>query len=84
MFKALITPTGDQLNLYLKLEAYPEVEKILTILKERGFKTGILSNGSDAMLESAVKNAKIENLKRVGIWTDIRLEIDLTPVSSLI
>ena len=52
----------ELLNLYLKLEAYPEVEKILTILKERGFKTGILSNGSDAMLESAVKNAKIENL----------------------
>ena len=52
----------ELLNLYLKLEAYPEVENILTILKERGFKTGILSNGSDAMLESAVKNAKIENL----------------------
>ena len=52
----------ELLNLYLKLEPYPEVEKILTILKERGFKTGILSNGSDAMLESAVKNAKIENL----------------------
>ncbi|WP_443643379.1 haloacid dehalogenase type II [Candidatus Levibacter sp. Uisw_134_01] len=52
----------ELLNLYLKLEAYPEVEKILTILKEGGFKTGILSNGSDAMLESAVKNAKIENL----------------------
>ena len=52
----------ELLNFYLNLEACPEVEKILTILKERGFKTGILSNGSDAMLESAVKNAKIENL----------------------
>ena len=50
------------LDLYLKLEAYPEVENILTKLKERGFKTGILSNGSDKMLESAVKNAQIENL----------------------
>ena len=50
------------LDLYLKLEAYPEVENILTKLKERGFKTGILSNGSDKMLKSAVKNAQIENL----------------------
>ena len=50
------------LDLYLKLEAYPEVENILKKLKERGFKTGILSNGSDKMLESAVKNAQIENL----------------------
>ena len=50
------------LDLYLKLEAYPEVENILTKLKERGFQTGILSNGSDKMLESAVKNAQIENL----------------------
>ena len=53
---------NELLDLYLKLEAYPEVENILTKLKERGFKTGILSNGSDKMLESAVKNAQIENL----------------------
>jgi len=53
---------NELLDLYLKLEAYPEVENILTKLKERGFQTGILSNGSDKMLESAVKNAQIENL----------------------
>ena len=50
------------LDLYLKLEAYPEVGNILAKLKERGFKTGILSNGSEKMLESAVKNAQIKNL----------------------
>ena len=50
------------LDLYLKLEAYPEVEKVLTHLKKEGYKTGILSNGSEVMLASAVKNAQIQNL----------------------
>ena len=50
------------LELYLKLEAYPEVKKVLTQLKKEGYETGILSNGSEAMLASAVKNAQIQNL----------------------
>ena len=50
------------LDLYLKLEAYPEVEKVLIQLKKEGYQTGILSNGSEEMLASAVKNAKLENL----------------------
>ena len=49
----------DLLNLYLKLEAYPEVKGLLTKLKQRGLKTGILSNGSMKMLNSAVDNANI-------------------------
>ena len=58
----------DQLlELYLKLEAYPEVKKVLGKLKDKKFKTGILSNGSRKMLDSAVKNAKIENLLDVVI-----------------
>ena len=47
------------LNLYLKLEAYPEVKVLLTKLKQRGLKTGILSNGSMKMLNSAVDNANV-------------------------
>ena len=47
------------LNLYLKLEAYPEVNELLKKLKQRGLKTGILSNGSMKMLNSAVDNANI-------------------------
>ena len=50
------------LELYFKLEAYPEVKKILEKLKNKKYKTGILSNGSKKMLDSAVKNANIENL----------------------
>ena len=47
------------LNLYLKLESYPEVKDLLKKLKQRGLKTGILSNGSMKMLNSAVDNANI-------------------------
>ena len=58
----------DQLlELYLKLEAYPEVKNVLGKLKDKKIRTGILSNGSKKMLDSAVKNAKIENLLDVVI-----------------
>ena len=49
----------ELLNLYLKLEAYPEVNDLLKKLKQRGLKIGILSNGSMQMLNSAVDNANI-------------------------
>ena len=52
----------DLLALYLKLEAYPEVKELLKKLKQKGFKTGILSNGSMKMLNSAVDNANIRDL----------------------
>ena len=52
----------DLLALYLKLEAYPEVKDLLKKLKQKGFKTGILSNGSIKMLNSAVDNANIRDL----------------------
>ena len=52
----------DLLALYLKLEAYPEVKDLLKKLKQKGFKTGILSNGSMKMLNSAVDNANIRDL----------------------
>ena len=55
------------LELYLKLEAYPEVKEILQKLKDKNFRTGILSNGSTQMLNSAVKNANIEDLLDVVI-----------------
>ena len=52
----------DLLALYLKLEAYPEVKGLLKKLKQKDFKTGILSNGSMKMLNSAVDNANIRDL----------------------
>ena len=47
------------LKLYWELEAYPEVPGMLRALKERGFATAILSNGSPDMLKGAVENAGI-------------------------
>ncbi|QYX55930.1 haloacid dehalogenase type II [Roseovarius sp. SCSIO 43702] len=45
------------LQLYWELEAYPEVPDMLCALKEAGFATAILSNGSPDMLEGAVSSA---------------------------
>ncbi|MBH63294.1 MAG: haloacid dehalogenase type II [Alphaproteobacteria bacterium] len=47
------------MDLYLSLDAYPEVKNVLTTLKSSGFKTAILSNGSPKMLDAAVANAGI-------------------------
>lgn len=47
------------LALYWELSAYPEVPAMLAALKGAGFATAILSNGSPAMLEGAVKSAEI-------------------------
>jgi len=50
------------MNLYLELDAYPEVADTLTQLKASGFRLAILSNGSPAMLAAAVNNAGIAAL----------------------
>ncbi len=47
------------LDIYFKLDAYPEVADMLTTLKAGGLKTGTLSNGSPDMLDAAVNNAGI-------------------------
>ena len=53
----------DQLmDLYLTLSAFPEVPDTLRRLKEAGFITAILSNGSPAMLEAAVRGAGLRDL----------------------
>src|SRR6201996_7655161 len=48
------------MELYLGLEPFPEVPAVLAALREAGFKTAILSNGSPMMLEALVKSAKLE------------------------
>lgn len=53
----------DQLmDLYLTLSAFPEVPDTLRRLKEAGFVTAILSNGSPAMLDAAVRGAGLRDL----------------------
>ncbi len=50
------------MNLYLTLAAFPEVPDVLKRLKTAGLRTAILSNGSPAMLDAAVKAASLEAL----------------------
>jgi 2-haloacid dehalogenase len=50
------------MELYLTLDTFPEVPDVLRQLKAAGLKTAILSNGTPAMLDSAVKNARIDSL----------------------
>jgi 2-haloacid dehalogenase len=45
------------LDAYLKLDAYPDALKLLQELRARGEKTAILTNGSPAMVASAVQAA---------------------------
>ena len=53
---------GRLMDLYLTLDAFPEVPQMLERLKAAGLKTAILSNGSPGMLDAAVKNAKVGHL----------------------
>lgn len=45
------------MSLYDRLDPYPEAEGTLRRLRERGHRTAILSNGTPAMLASAVESA---------------------------
>ena len=50
------------MELYLTLDAFPEVPNVLRQLKLAGLRTAILSNGSPKMLEAAVKGAGLDEL----------------------
>jgi 2-haloacid dehalogenase len=58
------------MDLYLELDAFPEVLEMLMRLKAAGLKTAILSNGSPRMLAAAVKNAGIDT------WLDAVLSVE--------
>ena len=48
------------MELYLTLDAYPEVPDTLAELRRSGLQTAILSNGSPRMLQAAVSSADLE------------------------
>jgi 2-haloacid dehalogenase len=50
------------LDAYQALDAYPDARHALQALKEAGFATGILSNGSPEMLRIAVESAALREL----------------------
>jgi len=47
------------LEAYRTLDAYPEVRQTLQVLRMRGLRTGILSNGDPGMLKAAVDSANL-------------------------
>lgn len=53
---------ADFLEAYRKLDAYPDARGTLAALKAGGARTAILSNGSPAMLASAVDAAGLQTL----------------------
>ncbi|HXZ46857.1 MAG TPA: haloacid dehalogenase type II [Pseudolabrys sp.] len=59
------------LESYFKLDAFPDARTTLKTLKAKGHKTGILSNGSPAMLKGAVEAAGI------GGDLDAQLSVDV-------
>jgi 2-haloacid dehalogenase len=50
------------MHLYLTLDVFPEVPRVLDQLKAAGLRTAILSNGTPRMLEAAVNGAKLGGL----------------------
>lgn len=50
----------DLLDAYLQLDCYPEVPGVLKALKASGARIAILSNGSPAMLDAAVRSAALD------------------------
>lgn len=60
------------MDLYMTLDAYPDAVATLQQLKEAGYATGILSNGSPDMLDAAVKNSGLaSNLDEVMSVSDV-------------
>jgi 2-haloacid dehalogenase len=57
-------------NLYLQFNCYPEVPRVLKALQEVGKQTGILSNGSRDMLDSAVANSTLSELLDASLSVD--------------
>ncbi len=58
------------LDLYMKLDCYPEVPDVLGRLKAAGMKTAVLSNGSPAMLAAAVEGSNLGGLLDAVISVD--------------
>ena len=60
----------DLMGGYARLDAYPECLKVLQGLKERGFITAILSNGSPEMLKVASESSGLTP------WLDHLISVD--------
>ncbi len=50
------------MDLYLRLDAFPEVPEVLRALRKAGCTTALLSNGTPAMLQAAILHAGLDGL----------------------
>ena len=64
----LKTPSVHErlMELYLSLEPFAEVPAVLATLRDAGFKTAILSNGSPPMLEALLERARLDTMFEIG------------------
>ncbi|MGI6851521.1 haloacid dehalogenase type II [Mesorhizobium sp. 1B3] len=53
---------AELLEAYWRLDCYPEVPSVLKALKADGARLAILSNGSPAMLDAAVRSAALDQI----------------------
>ena len=53
---------GKLLDAYWRLDCFPEVPAVLAALKAAGMRVAILSNGSPAMLQTAVRSAALDTI----------------------
>ena len=60
----------DLLNAYFELKAYPDAAKSLETLKGQGYITAILSNGSNDMLQAAVRAGNLGSVLDACISVD--------------
>jgi 2-haloacid dehalogenase len=60
----------DLLDAYLTLSAFPEVRAVLERLKAEGMRTAIISNGTQAMLNSALTSAGLDGLIDLVVSAD--------------
>ena len=58
------------MELYLGLDPFPEVPAVLATLRERSFRTAILSNGTLAMLEALVRRSGLEAMLDAVVSAD--------------
>ncbi len=62
VFNIDVSLKKELLNLYKILSPYPEVKKVLKVLKEKNYKLAILSNGTPTLLKDLVTRNKLDNL----------------------
>jgi 2-haloacid dehalogenase len=60
----------ELLQAYRELDAYPEVKSVLEALRDSGARLAVLSNGTPAMLESAIRSAGLSGLFEAVISID--------------